>query len=105
MCAAEVRFEQPDMRGNFRSIREGRGCKQRMACFSQVGLNPAHCYEKDIKHPQLCQTCCKEPECNFIKPIEQQIKEAEAEVAKNPERKNSAGSASKKISFQNISLI
>ena len=73
--------------------------------FSQVGLNPAHCYEKDIKHPQLCQTCCKEPECNFIKPIEQQIKEAEAEVAKNPERKNSAGSASKKISFENISTI
>ena len=59
MCAAEIRFEQPDMKGNFKSIREWRGCKQRDACFSQVGHNPEHCYEKNIKHPQLCQTCCK----------------------------------------------
>ncbi|CAG5112627.1 Oidioi.mRNA.OKI2018_I69.chr2.g6820.t1.cds [Oikopleura dioica] len=29
ICAAEIRFEQPDFEGNFKSIREWRGCKQR----------------------------------------------------------------------------
>jgi len=32
----------------------------------------------------LCATCCDKPGCNFIKPIEQQIAEAEQRILEDP---------------------
>ena len=57
---------------------------RRQACFGQLNLNSDHCYTQNIRNPLLCATCCDQPGCNFIKPIEQQIAEAEQRILEDP---------------------